>query len=72
MRLVISPPSRAILERKSEHLGVDEGIVLTDCRDLLIVLDVVDIFPEPFVHFSSSMLKRKKLLRCDISRFESA
>ncbi len=46
-RLVISPPARQNSTREAHHLRVDEGIVLADCRDLLVVLDVIGVVAEP-------------------------
>ena len=60
IRLVIWPPSWAIIQREAEHLGVGERIVLGQRRDFMIVLDVVDVFAEPLWICAPSRLKRKK------------
>ena len=64
---------RAIIERKAEHLRVDERVILADRRDLLVVLDIVDVVAEPLVHLGSIDVEAEEIrCRIDISRLQRA
>src|SRR5262249_18772274 len=54
---------RAIIQRKAEHLSIGERVVLSQRRDFVVVLDVVDIFAQPLMDLGAIEIEAEEIRR---------